>query len=239
MNKILRFGIVLSVFIVSCESDTPLEPEMGFDYFPLKVGNFQIYEVVQTDIVNNVATESTYELRAVVSDSAKNNNGSITYTIIREKRVNPSADWQPFETWSAKLANNKLIQNESNILFVKLLFPPSLNLSWDGNEFNNLPDNGNLFNDSKSEKYIISDVSDITSLSNGYQVANTITVTQNAYNDIPTGKDQRSEIYAKNVGLVYKEIVQLKYCTIGSCLGQQFIEKGVILSQSIKSNGTL
>jgi hypothetical protein len=212
---------------------------MGFDYFPLKVGNFQIYEVVQTDIVNNVATESIYELRAVVSDSAKNNNRSITYTIIREKRVNPSADWQPFETWSAKLANNKLIQNESNTLFVKLLFPPSLNLSWDGNEFNNLPDNGNLFNDSKSEKYIISDVSDITSLSNGYQVANTITVTQNVYNDIPTGKDQRSEIYAKNVGLVYKEIVQLKYCTIGSCLGQQFIEKGVILSQSIKSNGTL
>jgi hypothetical protein len=87
---------------------------------------------------------------------------------------------------------------------------------------------------------IISEVADITTtLSNGYQAVNTITVTQNVYDDIPTGKDQRSEIYAKDVGLVYKEIVQLKYCTSGSCLGQQFVEKGVILNQSIKSNGTL
>lgn len=242
MKSLLRicylFGVC--VLLATCNADEPVEPALDLAYFPLKVGNYLLYDVQESTILNGVETKSSYELRSVITDSTKNENGTVTYIIVREKRASSAIAWQPFEAWSAQLVNNKLIQNESNVLFVKLVFPPSLNVRWNGNEFNNLPDNGNLFNDSNSDKYEVSQVDANTTLPNGFQAINTLTVTQNNYDDSFTGKDQRLEVYSKDIGLAYKETIQVTYCTSNtSCYGQQFVEKGVILIQSLKSYGAL
>jgi hypothetical protein len=41
------------------------------------------------------------------------------------------------------------------------------------------------------------------------------------------------------VGLIYKEVVQVKYCTDIGCYGQQKVEQGVILIQSLKEYGKI
>lgn len=211
---------------------------MGFEYYPLRVGNYFIYQVQK----NN----DKYELKVTVTDSSVNDKGIVTYTMVREKRVDTFSSWQSLETWSAKLTDNKIIQNEGNVLFVKLTFPPSLNLKWDGNQYNNrkidenpytinLPYDGNVLVDSKSDYYFISELEATITLPSGFEADNTVTVIHNNYQDIVTGTDQRKEVYAKGVGLIYKEINQYLKCSGSICSG----DKAGILIQSLTEYGRL
>jgi hypothetical protein len=230
-------NIIFSVFLfgIACSGDS-VSPDMGFNYFPLQVGVYSIYEVEETNITNNIPSITSYSLRTSVTDSLVE-NGSTTYFILREKLNELNNKWEPIGTWTAKLNNNQLIQNEDNITFVKLTFPPSVGLKWNGNEYNNLPDNGNLWNEAESDHYYISEKSNSYILSNGYQASSSITVVQNNVDDEIIGKDMRKEVYEKNVGLIYKEIIQLEYCTSTNCIGQQKVNNGVVIYQSLAEHG--
>lgn len=239
MRKRLGVILVFCLVILSCSTDEPFIPDMGFDYYPLQVGNYAIYEVDETNILQSVETETSYDLRITVTGSSINEQGVVTYFLVREKRTSPSGNWESVDTWSTKVMDNKTVQNEGNVLFVKLVFPPSMNLAWDGNQFNNLPDDGNIFNDSNSGQYFISDLDEPLTLPSGFETAHSLTVIQNDFSDNIVGTDQRKEVYAKGVGLIYKEITQLVYCTSSNCLGQQKVDKGVILTQSLKEHGQI
>jgi len=239
---VMRIGFVVflifSALVFSCSEDEPVVPDMGFEYYPLKVGNYSIYQVNETSISLSVETKTTYELKVTTTDSIVNDKGLTTYVLVREKRVDSSVGWQSLDTWSVQLIDNRIVQNEANVIFVKILFPPSVNLKWDGNQFNNLPNDGNLFNESGSEHYFVSTLNEGISLSSGFETDNSLTVVQNDFSDEIIGMDKRKEIYASGVGLIYKEVKQLTYCTSSaSCLGQQKIDNGVILIQSLKEYG--
>lgn len=237
MKVPLLICLILGFMLSSCQSAEPVIPDMGFDYFPMKVRSFQVYEVEETSILNNIQSSVKYEIKHTITDSSLNQHGIVTYRISRERRNNSAEDWQPFETWTVENKTNRIIQNENNIPFVKLVFPPALNLKWNGNEYNNLPENGNLFNTSGSNKYVITATDYNVTLENGFQAFNTISVAQNQYSDEFIGKDERTEIYAKDIGMIFKQVIQLEYCTNPDCYGQQFVNRGVIYSQSLKSHG--
>jgi len=239
MRKRLGVFLVFCLVTLSCSTDEPVIPDMGLDYYPLQVGNYAIYEVEETIILQSVETQTSFDLRITVTDSSKNEQGVVYYLLVREKRTSPSGNWEALDTWSTKVIDNKTVQNEGNVLFVKLVFPPSLNLKWDGNLFNNLPDDGNIFNDSNSDHYFISDLDEPITLPSGFETNQSLTVIQNDFSDNIVGIDQRKEVYAKGVGLIYKEITQLEYCTSSNCLGQQKVDKGVILVQSLKEHGQI
>jgi len=240
MRKGLVVFLIFNALVFSCAEDEPVVPDMGFQYYPLRVGNYSIYQVNETSISLSVETNTDYELKVTITDSTVNEKGLTTYVLVREKRANPSAGWQSLDTWSAKLVDNKIVQNEANVVFVKLIFPPSVNLKWDGNQYNNLPDNGNLFNESGSEQYFISNLNEALRLPSGFETNNALTIVQNDFSDEIIGMDMRKEIYASGVGLIYKEVRQLEYCTSSAgCLGQQKIDKGVILIQSLKEYGKI
>jgi hypothetical protein len=230
-------GVFLVLFLVifSCTETDQVLPDSGLDYFPLQVGNYSIYEVNETTILQSVTTEVSYELKVTVSDSTINEKGEITYIIYREKRSSPMDTWESYDTWSAKVINHRLIQNESNINFVKLIFPPSLDLSWDGNQYNNLPYNGGIeiFYDGNDRPYFISELDKSITLTTGFSSDNALTVVQSDYDDVITGRDQRKEVYAKGVGLIYKEINQFIKCTSSICSG----DRSYIFIQSLKEYG--
>ncbi len=241
--RIMKIGIgvflVSFLLITSCSENEDTLPDLGLDYFPLQVDNYAIYQVVETSILQSVETEISYELNVTVTDSTINEKGEVTYILVRKKRLSPSDNWENVDTWSTKMINNRIIQNEANVSFVKLIFPPSLNVTWDGNQFNNLPGNAELFYDGDDTPYIISELDKPISLATGFETDQSLTVIQNDLNDIYTGIDERKEIYARKVGLIYKEVVQKKYCTDIGCYGQQKVEQGVILIQSLKEYGKI
>jgi len=226
---------ILLSLLVHCSDEDPINTDIGLDFFPLHTGNSWVYSVEETTITQSVTEVNNYELRVTFIDSIKNINGGYTFTLQREKRMLATDAWESFETWTATVQNNKVIQNESNILFVKLVFPLHQAAKWNGNEFNNLPDNGNLFNDKDSELYRISEFDKSINLTTGLEYSKSLTINHNSFTDPIVGKDERKEIYARDVGLVYKEITQLEYCSTPNCLGQQKVDKGVILIQTLKS----
>lgn len=226
-NVIVWIGVLLS-----CSSEEAVNPDFGYTYFPLRTGIRWIYQIDETTIIQSQETTRSYELRVTITDSV-NSQGNVDYILTRDIRTSASDSWQGSETWSARIQNNQLIQNENNSLFVKLIFPPSRGLFWNGNQFNNLPEHGNLFNGSNSESYYIMGY-DLPFRIGTTEYPESLMVVHNNFDDAIVGKDQRHEIYTPNVGLIYKEVRQLEYCSTPDCLGQQKIDKGVIYIQSLK-----
>ena len=72
---------------------------------------------------------------------------------------------------------------------------------------------------------------------NGMTFDNTITVEQEDNEDAIVFRDERKEVYALHLGLVYKELIQLNYCTDDVCLGQQRIDQGIEIRMVIKDYG--
>jgi hypothetical protein len=227
-------GIILVIgVLLSCSSEDPVNPDFGLNFFPLQTGMSWIYQVDETTINQSQETKLTYELRVTITDSVRSLNNMDTFIFTWETRTSAASPWQTLDTWSARIENNQLIQSEGNTLFVKLIFPPSTALSWNGNQFNNLPNNGNLFNGSGSESYRITSY-DLPFEIGSMMYPKTLIVVQNNFVDAIVGEDQRQEIYVRDIGLVYKEVIQLEYCSTPDCLGQQKIDKGVMYMQSLK-----
>lgn len=239
MLRGLILFLLFSSMMLACSTDERVVPDLGRDYYPLRVGSYTIYQVDETKILFSAETKTSYELKITVTDSSVSNQGVVTYFLSRQKRATSSATWENFDMWSAQVINNKIVQNEGNVLFVKLIFPISLNLAWDGNEFNNLADDGNLFAGDNSDQYFIGDLDASVTLPSGFETDRSLTVIQNDFSDNIVGVDQRKEMYARGVGLIYKAVTQLEYCTSSNCLGQQKIDKGVILTQSLKAHGRI
>ena len=233
----MRRGFLYTLLIAlgACSTEDPVNPDTGLNYFPLKTGNSWVYQVEETTINQTIENKVNYDLRVTVTDSIKNQSGNYSYILHRERRTSDSDPWQSLGTWSASKLNNQMTQNESNTIFVKLIFPPSTGITWNGNQYNKLPDNGNLFNGKDSDTYQIVEFDKSITLQTGLTYPETLTVVQNNFTDDIVGHDERSEIYARDTGLIYKEMVQLEYCTTPSCLGQQKVDKGVIYRQTLKA----
>lgn len=199
-------------------------------YFPLRVGNYLIYQVSETNIkhINCSDTDvspQVYELKVSIYDSIKNAEG-YTYNIHRYTRPDDTQAWTDLDTWSARATNNQLIVNEGNVSYVKFLFPLMKNSKW----------NGNLYNNLSEEDYTLQDYGNSYQLGNGEKYPATFTVVQSDNKDFFVYQDKRIEVYAATIGLIYKEITQLTYFQ-DPCYGQQKIKTGIIFTQELKSYG--
>ncbi len=210
---------------MSCSTDDATPTATVKDYFPLKMGASHIYSVEET-VTQQISGESksTYELRTVVSDSIPETDGTFTYVIQRYKRNDAQSPWSNLPTWSARVTKFQAIVNEENIGYLKVEAPIAEGKEW----------NGNLPNILDEDMYALIEVAKPYSISSTKSFPNTITISQNDNNDIIVFQDKRSEIYAEGVGLVYREILQLEYCTDPNCLGQQKVKKGLAYQQVLK-----
>ncbi len=214
-----------------CSNSDSLKIPDAF-YFPLRTGNFQIYQVSETDILQLTCgdggqTVKNYQLKVLMIDSIKNSDGSYSYTIHRFTRPDSTQAWKDLDTWSARKNASELIVNEGNTPFVRFVFPITNNGKW----------NGNKYNDLGTEDYTSSANGKPYTLNTGKKFANTFTVTQSDNHDLFVYQDKRMEVYAVSVGLVYKSIVQLHYFTDSQCYGQQKVKSGILYEQTLISDG--
>ncbi len=233
--------IILGLFlIVSCETSPEIVPDSGQDYFPLQVGDYQIYSIEETVIQNSLEQKFKFELKHKLIDSAINLEGGYSYTIQRQTRSNPSLPWQLIDVWTSSLSGRQAIVKEGNIAYVKITFPAIAGLEWNGNSFNTLGGEQSCGEnkDQACDVYKLSSFGKEFALPNGLAFAETLTVIQNENVDLIVKQDVRKEVYAKNIGLVYKESVVLEYCTSSNCVGEQKIDKGLRYKQTIKEYGS-
>lgn len=233
--------IILSLFfLVSCETSPEMFIDDGLDYFPLKVGAYQIYSVDETQISQSIEQKFSYELKYQVIDSSVNLEGGYSYLIQRQKRDNPKLPWESIDAWTSRVADRQAIVKEGNTSFVKIAFPTMNGLEWNGNSFNTLGGD-QVCGENKDlpcDVYKLDGLGKEFTLADGMTFAETLTIIQNENNDLIVKQDVRKEVYSKGVGLIYKESVVLEYCTTSNCLGEQKVNKGLRYKQTIKEYGS-
>lgn len=219
------FPFIVITLLAGCSSD-PGPAKSDQDYLPLQVGQYQIYDVDETQYTAaNPPQELHYQLKTVVVDSFANAGGNFTYVIFRYTRDDGSQPWQYVDTWSARKDDARAIVSEGNTEFVKLSFPLQNNKKWDGNEFN-----------SQDEEDYMTSAKGLPCTLGDAAFDDCIKIIQRDLDDVIVMTDKRSETYARGVGLVLREKTILNFCTSGC---QQFgeIENGIEYTQTISEYG--
>jgi hypothetical protein len=226
LKHFFRFLLFSAVF-AGCEGEESLKLDSGAAYFPLRKGLYHIYQVNEVRYTTSAEPEDlNYEIMSEVIDSFPSAEGLYTYVMQRSRRWAADDPWEVMDTWSARIGKSELIVSEGNIPFVKMSFPIRQDARWDGNAFNAIG----------HDEYRLTDIQqDMEVGDKTFEKA--ITIEQERNEDVVVYNDQRVEMYALDVGLVYKEVIKLNYCTADNCLGQQKVNDGYEMKMIIKEYG--
>lgn len=230
-NKIIKLLTLsfIAFYILGCNSET-LEPDAnrsGLSYFPLSTGLYKTYEVEQINYrVTGVVDTTRYQLKESIVDSFTNVNNNFTYILHRFSKSPDQEQWKLDSVWNARRTPRQAIVVENNIPFVKLIFPLKEMAEWDGNSSNALEEEAyTMVEVNKPFRWRELDYDQST------------TVIQKDNQDSIIFLDQRKEVYAQDLGLIFKESVALKFCSQVQCIGKGEIESGTIYRQYIIENG--
>ena len=218
-KKLIHFVCVILVFYFtgSCSRQTEqLKASSYKDYFPISVSKYIIYRLDST-ITKNFGTG--FEIHScIVKDSVEeqlvDNENRLTYKVVRYQLINNL--WKPVNTFMTTPLSNRLEYIENNLRIIKLINPVTENISWKGNSYCN-----------QNPFYINSDFVDWTyrynniaqPYSNGdlNQDSTLTVVSYDSLNNKPFYYKQYStytkayEVYAKNIGKVYQDILTWEY----------------------------
>lgn len=209
MKRIASYLLILVWSSWGCTSDEIRLNDVAF--FPLQIGFYQVYDVDEISYTAFNPPESlTYELRVEVTDAFENQKGELTYVLYRSTRHSDNEDWTYQETWSVRITNQFALVAEGNTTYAKLVFPMRVNMSW----------NGNLFNDEGEDLYTLEQYGGNFDAGNGVMFSDVVVVNQNRESNL-VFKDDRLEVYSVDKGLVFSEYQVWEYnCSSGTCTSQ-------------------
>ena len=213
--------IFFSGILYSCKRDKGIAPDLGYNYYPTAIGWFIEYEIdsiAYNDFTNKIDT-THYYLREIIESEFENAAEMPSFRIERYKRNNLNENWTISDVWFGIKSNTHIIRVEENIRFVKLIFPIKNGLRWNGNNFNSLGEQNYEYLN-KDEPFKVNDLTfDSTVVVKQFENINLIE------------KQEFKEVYARNIGLIYKEKIDLKTEINGT------IKSGYRLYQKITSYG--
>lgn len=223
----LSLGLII-IILIGCENSyQEITPEQrGYNFYPAIIGNYREYKVhqIKYSILEKPDTIQ-YFLKEQVTDTFTNQAGDITFILNRYKKTHDTLTWDLDSVWTSTKSFTNVVAIENNVPYVKLVFPVMDQKQWDGN----------AFNIKSKELYTYENTFETISL--GDESYTSLKVVHNNNPDTIVTTDVRNEIYAENIGLIYKESIILHYCTDNECLGKKIIERGSEYRQEIMSYG--
>jgi hypothetical protein len=209
-------GIFLVLFLGACQKQTiEIKFEPIESYFPIKKGTALIYRLDSTSYtgVNNAKVVNSYIIRDVLDSNITDNLGKTTYIYKRSIRNKlDTTKWDLLLTYRVSIDSSKLYITENNLRFIKMVSPIREGLTWKGNSFINTNENTGLayyenwdYTYGKPSESLIINNTPFTSTLTIFQKNDTIgnPIDRKQYSAILFSK----EVYAKDIGLVYKEFL--------------------------------
>ena len=126
-------------FITSCDNETGSvdEEALGYAYAPMQIGKYWIYksDSIVYKLNGTVRDSLSGYIKEEITDTFVGADDEKAYRIERFFKRNLNDPWGVPRIWTATKNNLNFIRTEENLKFVKLVFPPDLNTTWDGNIF--------------------------------------------------------------------------------------------------------
>ncbi|HEV7349895.1 hypothetical protein [Telluribacter sp.] len=219
------FQLFLLGWLLSCQSKTQPVPAIGYEYFPLEVGQYVQYHVEETRYaLAQPPTSRTFQRRETITDTYTDASGQTVYTIERAV-LQTNGQWKVDSSLTAWRTPDRALRMENGVTEVKLSFPLSERQRW----------NGNLYNQQEERLFEATRVAKPITL--GQQnFDSTVTVVQQNDSSLIALRRLR-EVYAKGVGLVQRERTYLYYCSTSGCAGQGKIDYGIKQLSTVSSYG--
>lgn len=229
------------IFVACKKTPDDYQTELGKEYFPLEVGKFIEYEMDSTIYDPNgdsmVYSTKTF-VREEVIDTLHDNNDSVLYKIEHYERTSDTLPWTIKKVLSQSFDGNQAIRTEDNLRFIKMTFPLKKGTRWDGNSFFIegliVTVAGESLEMFKGWSYRVNGVNEPQTIG-AFQFDETATV-EEAENENLIELRRSKSVYAKSIGLVYRELWILDTQCIDDCAGKPWeekAEKGFILRQTI------
>jgi len=217
MNKSFKFLLGISLIFTlfaACSKSTFEETnlEMGYEYFPLEIGKYKIYQVdsVIYDTTGSgvTITNSTSFIQEKTVDTLLDNIGRVNYKIERFWRKAANEPWQLQDVWLTNRTDQTAERVEENLRFIKMVFPLTAGRSWDGNVFidktSNISVAGETIEIFKNWQYEIVSVGEMATVGDTTydEVAEIIQADSENFIELRSSREQ----YAKGLGLIYRKM---------------------------------
>lgn len=199
-SKIIGFASLI-LLLASCRSkDEPLL-ETGSSLYPDEVGRELIYQVDSIRIDRFKSKTDTFQffLREVIESKYLDNTGKTTNRIILYQSKSDTGFWEIRSVITTQKTAYELFRGEDNQNIMKLVFPVTEKRPWDRNKYNTLGSDYATYINIYEPKKV-----------GNFSYDSTVTVlVQDDTNQIE--RRYRSEIWGKNIGMLYKQTDTVDY----------------------------
>jgi hypothetical protein len=214
-KKILPFVLLVAICFVtffSCRKNGPSKADATLNYFPLIFGKYVTYAVDSIYYIdtNCVQYESKSQQKYSITDTFTDKKHRLSYIMDVYSRPYDGADWHAINTILITPTPTGLLYFQDQSEYVKLVFPVVNGFSWQGNKYVQVQDS--MFSYLANWNYTYQNVH--LSFNDGFvNFDNTATVLEDnesinyPYVDsaVHAFRTYAKEVYAYNVGMVYKE----------------------------------
>lgn len=226
-KRLLFFAFVVavcSVILQSCtkESET-LNTATLTDYYPLQTGKSFLYRLDSTVLASfgTFLVVKSYQAKDSIESTFIDNQGRLSYRIFRQ--IRDTAGLQPWRfaaTYVATATPNSVEFVDNNLRFLKLRAPVTEGNTWKGHSFIDTKSLNTTVGYLDEWQYEYKNVGQPFNLFTT-KYDNTVTVFQQDETTPPGPFDRNNyqqrnlgtEIYAKGVGLIYKEFLHWTWQT--------------------------
>ncbi len=223
--KIVFLPIVFGALLFTACRKRSIPPEdisLGYDYVPLEIGKYIIYDVDSIIYNDFTLTTDTFkmEMKDEIAEEFSDNEGRSSYVINRYKRLNSSSNWSIEKSFYMTKTNFRVEKFQDNLRFINMVFPIKKNISWLGNVYIKTEDEikydwmvnweyeyRNVDTTFKNGSKNYSNCVYIAQVNDSLNTENENIISDTDYGSRTIG----DEIYAKNVGMVYKKLVRWEY----------------------------
>ncbi len=251
------FGLFL---LASCEGNKSefLKVDRGESYFPLAKGMFWEYTVDSVSyklrspagpshIVDSFPRH--FEVRELVGDTLRDAGGRLSYRLERYTRDNANHPWLLEDVWYTTKTNLTAERVEEDQRFLKLAFPVSKLSKWNSVQYVDPYTILTIWGERTEDAYstskgwnqqsIYKTIDSAAVINNTRYDSTAMVLYSNSDAKLQGGINYRyySEVYAKNVGMVYKRFALIDTQVQGVGFWQKRAEVGFYLIMKLNKFG--
>ena len=203
MLKNLFLSLLITLLFTRCSEEvSPTDATIGREYYPVKVGNYWIYDVVETRVSNNKYDSTKYQIRELIDTVFRNAANELTYRVVLSRKKSSDLNWTNDSLFSLNKSVGDVRRTQNNTKVINLLFPVQEGKQWNPNAFNTREADDINFYKGVNQPFVLNNIT----------YDSTVTVVQGEPNN--TVLDDRQEVYAYKVGLIYRNHTVYEYAQI-------------------------